>query len=948
MDASHCPLDLMVNRRCYIAGLVCLTSTLVAWMPVAEAQPSADSGTEEGPSQVEASADGPSQKVREEGADQASSETSGSEDWRIQLDDDPPYQVRRAVRQVNETATIVASRIAGVDPPERVAMPDAITDSSETDAPSTDDGGNTGRTPEFRRLSRSNSSSEPDRSDGATGSASAPAPSGHVASAADVLDTSGGLFEAVRGWTQPAADQTLELEPYVDDPRWREAMQLLVDDDCEEALDKVDSVLEARQGDDDGERPPAVDYVVARVKMCTDQEAEGRQTMHALADGDGTVARLAHRRLGGNLRPIEPTDDDDGVGTSFAGRLREAKRAAARGHLGKAIETLADLRDSLERAWQRYRLRLAEAEMFLDSGQIAGAARRFLGVYELTRDWEIGDRIAERIEKIEKRHDIQILPFEARVDRMRELISRGRYDKARRVSIENAKIAGVSGDEIDGWSAYRKALQAERQRDRERADELFERAERLVESPVIRSRIYYGWARALRRLDRDDEAIELYDRLCREYPRHRLCDDARYQAGRLYQYSNEHQKARSKFADVVGLHPDSQHVPDSLWRGAFSAYVMGDYEAVERPLRRLRDQYGDQEDSSGLPLSLKARYWLGAAAFKRGDLDLARERLQETINRGALTWYGRLAAARMKRMGVEPVVPRPPARLTNQTLESLETLAIPDDERLEVVAEYARLGLYENAIEELDRQMDVRPLPDKAHRLKASLQLVAGEVHEAHWMMAARIGHQSTPTVYDLRDWGIAYPVDYLDLAHKYGNRYGVSPFAVQGLMRQESGFRPAVRSWVGAVGLMQLMPGTGNEVSDDFLDGEYIDRQEMSQPETNVELGTMYLRALTGYTKGRLPMAFAGYNAGPAPLDSWFRRFGDREIDAWVESITYEQARGYSRKVYTNYVRYAALYGGRLPTPRLDLPDQFGEWGEAPELQQTEPQRPVSMFGGK
>ncbi len=869
---------------------------------------------------------GPESKARD-GSNEGNSEKKPS--WRVELDEAPPYQVRRAAGAVHETATIVASEIAGVDPPERVAAPfedEAAGETSEETSPDVEGAGSEATDEradaEIRRLERGSD---------------APAESDERREATEALAGDGGVFERLRRWSRPSSEETLELEPHIDDPRWREAMDLLVDEEVDEARELADEVLDGR----DGELPEAVDYAKARLEMCAD-EPEGRERMRALADGDGTIARLARRQLGDGPQPIE----HDGEATASLGtRIRQAQRAAASGEFGEALQSLADLRKNLERAWERYQVRLAEAEIFLNTGKLASAARRFLGIYEMTRDWRIGDRIADKIETIEQEHGIEILPFAARVDRMRELIARGRYRKAKRVSIENARLADVSGEEVDGWSAYRQGLQAERERNRERADELFARAERLVESPVIRSRLYYGWARALRRIDRDDEAIELYERLCREYPRHRLCDDARYQAGRLLQYGGEHERAREKFADVVGLHPESSHLADSLWRGAFSAYLMEDYRAMERPLRRLRDHHGRETDASGLPLSLKARYWLGTAAYRRGELELAARRLQETINRGALTWYGRLAAARMERMGEEPVVPRPPAVLTRARLEDLGTLAIPHDERLEVAAQLARLGLYEEAIEELERQIDVRPVPDKARRLLASIQLVAGEVDEAHWEMARRLDDRPTPSIFDLRDWGIAYPVEYLDLAHKYGNRYDVSPFAIQGVIRQESGFRPAVKSWVGAVGLMQLMPDTANQVVDEYLDGGFVSRTALSKPDQNIRLGTMYLRTLTGYVRGRLPMAFAGYNAGPEPLDSWFRRYGDRQIDAWVESITYRQARGYARKVYTNYVRYAALYGGRLPSPTLELPDSFDEWGEVPELRPTDQSdRPVSL----
>jgi soluble lytic murein transglycosylase-like protein len=128
----------------------------------------------------------------------------------------------------------------------------------------------------------------------------------------------------------------------------------------------------------------------------------------------------------------------------------------------------------------------------------------------------------------------------------------------------------------------------------------------------------------------------------------------------------------------------------------------------------------------------------------------------------------------------------------------------------------------------------------------------------------------------------------------------------------------------------------------------EHLSRREMVQPETNVRLGTMYIRVQTAFAADRIPMALAGYNAGPAPLEDWFERFGDRELDAWVESITYREARGYVRKVFTSYVTYAGLYGdGTLPDINLKMPEKLREWGDIPELEKIEEGEPISMLTG-
>lgn len=139
-------------------------------------------------------------------------------------------------------------------------------------------------------------------------------------------------------------------------------------------------------------------------------------------------------------------------------------------------------------------------------------------------------------------------------------------------------------------------------------------------------------------------------------------------------------------------------------------------------------------------------------------------------------------------------------------------------------------------------------------------------------------------------------------------------------------------------------MPGTARYTARTFFEDHSLTNRQILDEQTNVRLGTMYIRIHQAHAADDTPMALAGYNAGPASLQSWFDRYGDRQLDAWVESITFAETRGYVRKVMTSYITYKGLYGdGDLPELNLDLPDELRDWGEVPEL--DEPEEPVSML---
>ncbi|AWV90914.1 soluble lytic murein transglycosylase-like protein [Bradymonas sediminis] len=880
--------------------------------------------------------------------------------WRVPKSSKPPIQVRRAVGQIRASALQVAGEIATEESPEKASLASGASEdvgaareevsalghtsggalpsaddllSGQGDAASAQDAA-----PVARAVVEYDAAPEETVEEGRVNR--------RVLDRFNPFDALGetvdfSIINEFAGKLLRNDSPTLVLSPYIKDPRWLEAMRLLKADECNEAYKLANEVV----GTPDADTEPAIRYAVARIEMCTSAHAaRGKKTLTELAHADqGVVARLARIRLG---LPEGHDGYEEDESEHLYQRIRGAKKVAADGKVADAINDLETLLAQQTSGWYKYQIRSAHVEILEKAKRYDEAAAMMLEIYRDTRSWNIGDQVEARLARLDKLASKKVFDFGERVDRMRELIQRGKFKTAREVSVENAKLRGVSGSEIKGWGLYRQAMQAEQQRKREHAAELYAQAEKLVKDPMVRPRMYFGWAKALRRLDRDPEAIALYERVCSEYPGHTLCDQSLFEAGRLSQYLGLHEQARERFARMLENYPESKMVPKALWGSAFSAYLMEDFAAMEAPLRRLIAEYPQVKDASELTMGLKAQYWLGVALLKGGDLQAAQVALQTTINRGPLTWYGRLAVARMKSAQMKPVVHIPRSQMTQADLQDLTRVRVPDDARLHIAAEYSRLGLYADAISSIRDQASIYPKPQRVHEFLAAVYLANGDASNAHWIMKNHID-QSLITHQNLRDWGVAFPLNYMDLSHQYGTQYEVSPFLVQAIIRQESGFREGVSSYAGAMGLMQLMPGTARYTQRTFLDTSgRLSRAKMVEPETNVRLGTMYIRVQTAFASDRIALALAGYNAGPAPLKDWFERFGDRELDAWVESITYREARGYVRKVFTSYVTYAGLYGdGPLPEVNLTLPEKLRDWGDVPEVENVEPDTPISLL---
>lgn len=126
--------------------------------------------------------------------------------------------------------------------------------------------------------------------------------------------------------------------------------------------------------------------------------------------------------------------------------------------------------------------------------------------------------------------------------------------------------------------------------------------------------------------------------------------------------------------------------------------------------------------------------------------------------------------------------------------------------------------------------------------------------------------------------------------------------------MRAESRYKADVVSPVGAMGLMQLMPYTGEQVAR-MLEMKSFQPNQLLDPETNIRLGARYLQRLHDKMNGQIPLIAASYNAGPHRVAAWLRSSGRLDLDEFVEHIPFVETRNYVKKVVHNYYVYSNLY---------------------------------------
>ncbi len=162
-------------------------------------------------------------------------------------------------------------------------------------------------------------------------------------------------------------------------------------------------------------------------------------------------------------------------------------------------------------------------------------------------------------------------------------------------------------------------------------------------------------------------------------------------------------------------------------------------------------------------------------------------------------------------------------------------------------------------------------------------------------------------------DYEQRYPMPFKDAVVARAKQIELDPAYVYGLIRQESRFIMDARSGVGASGLMQVMPATAKWTARkiglaDFQPHQITDR------DTNIAIGTGYLKLVLDDFTGSMPLAAAAYNAGPSRPRAWRSAGGGPQLDAaiWAENVPFAETRDYVKKVLANTTVYAALISGK------------------------------------
>lgn len=436
-------------------------------------------------------------------------------------------------------------------------------------------------------------------------------------------------------------------------------------------------------------------------------------------------------------------------------------------------------------------------------------------------------------------------------------------------------------------------------------------------------RLYY-LTEAYRRLNEDTEMLDAVRQLGERYPASPWRLKALITAGNRYlllqdraQYVPLYQAAATNF-------PGDGAAALCEWRVVWAAWLDRSPRRVELLKEQVEMFPGDTHVSDAL-------FFLGRAAEQESNFSSAKAYYERLNFYFPHYYYAGLARTRLTDPKISSAKPDVTVRAwLEKTADAAHSSGIPADlmaapneptrQRIDRGRLLIAAGLTMQAVEELE--FGAKQQAEQPTLLAMELSRAMPTPYLAVKVMKKFSGdYLSLPFEKASRSfWEMLFPMPFGETLTATAMERDLDPYAVAGLIRQESEFNPGARSAV-AYGLMQLIPSTGKMLGK--RDGVKVTSAGMLlNPALNIKLGTQYLRGQLDHWEGDWVKTLAAYNAGPSRVREWLEQFGYGDSAEFVENIPFSETRDYVQAVLRNGQVYRELYGKERAVLASDVVD--------------------------
>jgi soluble lytic murein transglycosylase len=404
--------------------------------------------------------------------------------------------------------------------------------------------------------------------------------------------------------------------------------------------------------------------------------------------------------------------------------------------------------------------------------------------------------------------------------------------------------------------------------------------------------------------DRDDTADQqrILAEMETRFPGSPWLAEALFSSGNMYLLKKDYPTAVEYYQYLAVHFPSGKNAASAHWRAGWLNYRQRLYPEAERLFDEQIKLYPAAAETVG------ALYWRGRLYETQDHTPaLAAANYRAIVRAYQHYFYAQMARARLVSLGNLQPAAAPQLDLLQPVEQPVLVESFPaESPHLARARLLANAGLNEYIAQEIAADPDSSSWSALA---EAQIYASYGETYRAMRALkralpyAASAPIKSIPLAY----WRILFPEPYWDTIKAESAKNNLDPYLVASLIRQESEFNPSVVSYANAWGLMQLLPGVGKQMARE--EGmSHFQTFQLLDPETNIRLGTRYLRQMLDRFGGVQEYALAAYNAGDSRVADWEASGPYQGMDEFVESIPFTQTREYVEAILRNEETYRGI----------------------------------------
>jgi soluble lytic murein transglycosylase len=366
--------------------------------------------------------------------------------------------------------------------------------------------------------------------------------------------------------------------------------------------------------------------------------------------------------------------------------------------------------------------------------------------------------------------------------------------------------------------------------------------------------------------DRDDMADQqrIVDLMESRFPRSQWLAESLFSSGNMYLLKRDYPRAVQYYKYLADHFPDGKNAPAAHWRAGWLSYRQRLYPDAASLFEDQIQLYPSATET------VAALYWR-ARLYELVDHKpaMAAANYRAIVRTYQHFFYAQMSRARLTQLGDTTAVPAPQVdRIQPLPFPKLVDTFPADSPQLAKARLLANAGLNEYIAQEIAADPDSESWSALA---EAQIYASYGETYRAMRSLKRALPYAASAPIASipLAYWRILFPEPYWETIKTESAKNNLDPYFVAALIRQESEFNPSVVSYANAWGLMQLLPSVGRQLARE--EGmTHFQTFQLLDPETNIRLGTRYLRQMLDHLGNVPEYALAAYNAGESRVVDW------------------------------------------------------------------------------